>query len=74
MYLNEFIQLYYLTLIIMLSKELPFFCLFLFTDLPPQSNFYNELTNETLSDEDYSHVQEIWSEFEMECLGDLHDL
>lgn len=44
------------------------------SDLPPQSEFHNELTGEDLSDEDYLHVQRVWDEFEMECLGDLHDL
>ena len=42
--------------------------------LPPQADFTNELTGEPLSDADYQHVQEVWEEFDMECLGDLHDL
>ena len=46
----------------------------LFADLPPQSAFYNELTGDELSDENYAHVQAVWEEFDMQCLGDLHDL
>ena len=42
--------------------------------LPPQSEFHNELTDEELSDSDYNHVQTVWGEFGMECVGDLHDL
>ena len=45
-----------------------------FSGLPPQSEFHNELTDEALSDSDYIHVQAVWEEFNMECLGDLHDL
>ena len=45
-----------------------------FAGLPPQSEFHNELTDEELSDSDYSHVQTVWGEFGMECVGDLHDL
>lgn len=46
----------------------------IFSDLPPQSEFHNDLTNEPLSDEEYAHVQQVWNTFEMETLGDLHDL
>ena len=42
--------------------------------LPEQSDFHNDLTNDPLSNEDYTHVQEVWSEFELQSLGDLHDL
>jgi len=42
--------------------------------LPPQSCFYNDMTDEPLSDEDYALVQEVWSTFDLQCLGDLHDL
>ncbi|KAL5267281.1 hypothetical protein ACHWQZ_G004350 [Mnemiopsis leidyi] len=43
-------------------------------DLPEQHIFHNDLTNEPLSNDDYAHVQEIWNEFDMRNLGDLHDL
>ena len=42
--------------------------------LPPQATFHNDLTDEPLSDENYDHVQSVWETFEMETLGDLHDL
>ena len=42
--------------------------------LPPQHCFYNDLTEEALSDEDYALVQEVWTTFDLQCLGDLHDL
>ena len=45
-----------------------------FTGLPEQSEFHNDLTSEPLSDEDYEHVQEVWNAFELDTLGDLHDL
>ena len=44
------------------------------TQLPPQSAFYNRLTDEPLSDEDYELAQQIWTEFECRTLRDYHDL
>ena len=43
-------------------------------DLPPQHCFYNDMTDEALTDEDYALVQQIWTTFDLQCLGDLHDL
>lgn len=43
-------------------------------DLPPQHCFYNDMADEALSDEDYALVQGIWTTFDLQCLGDLHDL
>ncbi len=45
-----------------------------FTGLPTQAQFYDDLNNELLSDEDYAHVTNIWNEFDLQNLGDLHDL
>jgi len=47
---------------------------YIYSDLPEQHIFHNDLTNEPLSNDDYAHVQEIWNEFDMRNLGDLHDL
>ena len=44
------------------------------TQLPPQSAFYNRLTDEPLSDEDYELAQRIWTEFGCRTLRDYHDL
>ena len=40
----------------------------------PKMPFKNELTGDDLTDEDYQHVQTVWDRFEMDTLGDLHDL
>lgn len=42
--------------------------------LPPKDKFFNDLTEEHLSDEDYRHVQNVWQEFDLRHLGDLHNL
>lgn len=43
-------------------------------ELPLQECFYNDLTDESLSDVDYEFVQHVWNTFDLHCLGDLHDL
>ncbi|GFY77593.1 uncharacterized protein TNIN_9661 [Trichonephila inaurata madagascariensis] len=42
--------------------------------LPPQSAFFNSLTNENASREDYEYAHQIWNIFKMRTLGDYHDL
>ncbi|GFV94213.1 uncharacterized protein TNCV_1136681 [Trichonephila clavipes] len=44
------------------------------TQLPPQSAFFNSLTNENVSREDYEYAHDIWNIFQMHTLGDYHDL
>ena len=44
------------------------------TQLPPKSAFYSKLNNKDISDEDYTHAQKIWKEFEMKTMKDYHDL
>ena len=44
------------------------------TRLPTKDLFYSKLTDETISDEEYAHAQNVWSEFTCETLGDYHDL
>ena len=39
--------------------------------LPPKESFYSSLTEQHISEEDYKHVQNMWSTFNMETVGDL---
>ena len=42
--------------------------------LPPQKDFYSQLNDAGVSDEDYQYAQMIWKEFKIADLGDYHDL
>lgn len=42
--------------------------------LPSKYYFHNSLTNEGISDEDYSHAQNVWAEFSITDLGEYTDL
>lgn len=42
--------------------------------LPPKSAFFNDITKEELSDEDYLHAQTVWKTFDIRTLGEYHDL
>ena len=42
--------------------------------LPSKEQFYDDLNDKPLSDDDYEHVMCIWKEFQLQNLGDLHDL
>ena len=44
------------------------------TQLPPKSAFYSKLNKKDITDEDYSHAQEVWKEFKMTTMKDYHDL
>ena len=44
------------------------------TTLPPKDAFYNDLTEEAISNEDYQHAEKVWSTFDCETMGDYHDL
>ena len=44
------------------------------TSLPPKESFYRELNLEDITDKDYSHAKKVWDVFEMENLGEYHDL
>lgn len=44
------------------------------TGLPTQDEFYNDLEDKPLSNNDYEHVQKVWREFGLRNLGNLHDL
>ena len=42
--------------------------------LPRQEDFYSLLTEQHISDEDYTHAQKVWETFNCQTLGDYHDL
>ena len=44
------------------------------TELPPQTAFYNQLTDEPLQDVDYAHARTVWTTFACQTLRDYHDL
>ena len=41
------------------------------TSLPPRSAYYNDLTEETLPQADYTTAQRVWDKFRLQTLGDL---
>ena len=42
--------------------------------LPPKKAFYSNLNLSDISDQDYSHAQNVWKGFGMKNLGKYHDL
>ena len=44
------------------------------TQLPSKENFYSSLTDESISDSDYQHAQEVWTTFDCKSLKDYHDV
>lgn len=44
------------------------------TRLPTRDQFFNTLTNEHISWEDYAHAEKVWKTFECKTLRDYHDL
>ena len=42
--------------------------------LPSRDDFFNILTGEAVSDEDYAHAQLVWNTFQMKTMGEYHDL
>ena len=42
--------------------------------LPPIEAFHNDLSDTPCSKEDYTHVQNVWAEFNLKNLGELCDL
>ena len=44
------------------------------TVLRPKKAFYSNLDLEVISDEDYVHAQKVWDVFEINNLGEYHDL
>ena len=43
------------------------------TCLPPQDTFYSHLTDEGISESDYSHAQKVWKAFNMDTMRQYHD-
>ena len=44
------------------------------TELPPIEHFYSSLTEEGISDVDYSHAKSVWDKFKIKNLGEYHNL
>lgn len=44
------------------------------SSLPSKESFYNSVTNESLSDEDYEHAKAVWKTFSINNLGEYTDL
>ena len=44
------------------------------TSLPNKKNFYSELNLGDITDKDYHHAQKVWEVFEINNLGEYHDL
>ena len=42
------------------------------TQLPPKRAFYSNLNMSNVSDDDYQHVQKVWSAFDIKNLGEYH--
>ena len=42
--------------------------------LPPKQAFFNDLLQEAISEEDYAHAMNVWTSFDMETVGEYHDL
>ena len=44
------------------------------TQLPPKEEFYSQLYDEDISDEDYQHAIKVWNTFECKTIRDYHNL
>ena len=44
------------------------------TQLPPKESFHSSLSDESISDQDYKHAQQVWDTFNCATLGDYHDI
>ena len=44
------------------------------TCLPPKEEFYSQLNDEDISDDDYNHAIRVWNTFKCKTLRDYHDL
>ena len=43
-------------------------------ELPPKEKFYSSLSDESCSDHDYQHAQEVWATFNSKSLKEYHDV
>ena len=44
------------------------------TQLPPKEEFYSQLYDEDISDDDYQHAIKVWNTFKCKTIRDYHDL
>ena len=44
------------------------------TELPTKEEFYSILIDEHISDEDYTHAQNVWNTFKLQTMGEYHNL
>ena len=44
------------------------------TELPSKEEFYSILNNEHITDEDYCHAQKVWNTFQLQTMGEYHNL
>ena len=44
------------------------------TELPTKEEFYSILNNEHITDEDYSQAQNVWNTFQLQTMGEYHNL
>ena len=44
------------------------------TSLPEKEDFYSKLNMEDITDADYTHAKRVYKDFEINTLGEYHDL
>ena len=44
------------------------------TELPTKEEFYSTLNNEHITNEDYCHAQKVWNTFQLQTMGEYHNL
>ena len=44
------------------------------TELPTKEEFYSILSGEHITDEDYQHAQNVWNTFQLQTMGEYHNL
>ena len=44
------------------------------TELPTKEEFYSILNNKHVSDEDYCHAKKVWNTFQLQTMGEYHNL
>ena len=44
------------------------------TELPTKEEFYSILNNEHITNEDYCHAQKVWNTFQLQTMGEYHNL